>query len=71
MTDVSLRIRISEWWWWHAGRHLEADAICRRVAFWLPRRLALWAFIRVYAAWGECGPDYPEVYSAWENGAGR
>jgi hypothetical protein len=40
-----------------------------RIAWWLawrlPRRVAL--FVRVYAALGECGPDYARVYEAWES----
>lgn len=34
----------------------------------LPKRIALWAFIRVYAKDGHSpGPDYKRVYDAWES----
>jgi len=37
------------------------------IAWRLPRRIALWAFIRVYAADGQSpGPDYERVYKHWE-----
>jgi hypothetical protein len=40
-----------------------------RIAFWLPRSVALWAFVRVYAADGlEPGPDYVAKYRFWEAG---
>jgi hypothetical protein len=42
------------------------------IAWLLPRQIALWTFIRVYAADGQSpGPDYERVYKAWEAGAGR
>jgi len=42
------------------------------IAWSLPRRVALWTFIRVYAAdGGNPGPDYERVYKAWEAGAGK
>ena len=37
------------------------------IAWHLPRKVALWAFIRVYAKDGEApGPDYKRIYDAWE-----
>jgi hypothetical protein len=37
------------------------------VAWRLPRRIALWAFIRVYALDGQApGPEYTRIYNAWE-----
>lgn len=42
------------------------------IAWALPRRIALWTFIRVYAADGEApGPEYSRVYKAWERGEGK
>jgi len=39
------------------------------IAWKLPRRVALWTFIRVYAFDGEApGPEYERVYKAWEKG---
>ena len=37
------------------------------VAWHIPKRIAMWTFIRVYAngTEGECGPDYARVYDAW------
>ena len=42
-----------------------------RIAYLLPRPIALIAFIRVYAVLGTCGEDYKSAYDAWERGAGR
>ena len=42
--------------------------IGRWIAWTLPRRVALHAFVRVYSAWGELGPDYDPVYRTWEEG---
>lgn len=53
------------WWRWYWGERLAF-----RLAWWLPRRVALWAFIRVYAADGLApGPEYDRVCRAWEAGA--
>lgn len=46
-----------EWWdvgyrWWllkHWCKRLP-DRVCWRLAWWLPRRIALHAFVRVYSA---------------------
>jgi hypothetical protein len=38
------------------------------IAWRLPHRVALWAFIRVYAKDGQSpGPEYSRVYDAWES----
>lgn len=37
-----------------------------RAAYWLPKRLALGAFIRVYGITGECGPEFRQVTDAWK-----
>ena len=42
-----------------------------RLAWLLPRKVALFAFVRVYGCTGHCGPDYAPTYDAWERGAGR
>ena len=40
-----------------------------RIAWWLPRSVALWAFIRVYAADGDGpGPEYQRKYDHWQRG---
>lgn len=55
------------WYWWHVERHLRRDAIEQRIAFLLPRRIALWAFIRVYAHGVDApGEEYARIYDAWE-----
>ncbi len=54
------------WWvirtWWHRL----PDRLAWKCAWWLPRRVALLAFVRVYSAWGELGPDYDPVCRSWE-----
>ena len=46
-----------------------------RLAWWLawhiPRRVALYAFVRVYAVLGTCGNDYSDAYQRWEVGEGQ
>lgn len=59
-------------WWWRVSRHCRRDDVERRIAMRLPRNIALWCFIRVYAAGVDSpGPDYAQIYDAWVNGAGR
>jgi hypothetical protein len=36
------------------------------VAFHLPRKVALFAFIRVYGVLGICGPEFEAAYAEWE-----
>lgn len=55
------------WWFWWT-----TEGLPMAIAWALPRRVALWAFVRVYAADGEApGPEYERAYKAWEAGAGR
>ncbi len=70
---MSEEIRIFPWWHvgyqWFKFRHWIA---CQRrdfpwrVACWLPRSVALMAFVRVYSVLGECGPEYKAIYDEWE-----
>lgn len=54
---------VQRWW---------TDTLPMKCAWWLPRKVALWAFIRVYSCTGDApGPDYGNAYDAWEKGAGR
>jgi hypothetical protein len=43
------------------------------VAWALPRRIALWTFIRVFSATGQNPNEvtFESAYNAWERGAGR
>lgn len=51
------------YWWW-----LKTEGFPMWVAWHLPHRIALWAFIRVYAADGSApGPDYQRIYNHWES----
>lgn len=60
---VWFRMRLACWY----GPH---DWLRERLPWWiafhLPRKVALFAFVRVYGVIGECGPDYARVYAAWE-----
>lgn len=50
------------WWAW------VVDTFPQQIAWLLPRKVALWAFIRVYAASGESpGPEYRRAYDAWDH----
>ena len=51
---------LSGWWYW------VCDSWPMWVAWRLPKRVALWAFIRVYAKDGKSpGEEYTRVYNAW------
>ncbi len=53
---------VRSWVWW------VKDATPRKIAFWLPRKVALWAFIRVYSACEQDpGPEYTRAYKYWEH----
>ena len=59
-------------WWYHVRRHWTADAINWRIAYFIPRNIALLCFVRVYSVTGEApSREYVEIYKAWEKGAGR
>lgn len=50
------------WWFWFS-----TEGLPMWIAWKLPKRIALWAFIRVYAKDGQSpGPEYERVYNAWE-----
>lgn len=56
------------YWWWRTRLWVRGlpDRFAWQVAWWLPKKVALYAFVRVYGKWGECGPEYDAVYKAWE-----
>ena len=61
--------------WWlftYRLRNYRRD-LPMRLAWLLPRSVALWAFIRVCGASGASPNEitYKSAYKAWENGAGR
>ena len=59
---------VRAWWFWFT-----TEGFPMWVAWALPRRIALWAFVRVSAATGD-SPDqitYAKCYAAWERGEGR
>ena len=66
-----MRPLIWYWWdlryWWH--RAIERTQW--KIAWLIPRKIALYVFVRVYAVTGDCGPDYDRVYKAWERGLGK
>lgn len=45
--------------WWH-------DVLPWWIAWKLPPRVALFAFVRVYGIIGDIGPDYRTIYRMWE-----
>ena len=69
---LPLQARLRGCWWWNVSRKMTAEAWRWRVAYWVPRKVALFVFIRVYACTGEApGDEYRAIYDAWEHGAGR
>jgi len=55
-----------DWWYW-----VRREGFPMWVAWCIPRSIAYWVFIRVYAAAGDAGADYDRVCKAWEAGAGQ
>ena len=47
------------------------DRLAWKIAYWLPREVALKAFIRVYSTLDSPGSDYVAAYANWEAGIGR
>lgn len=45
----SLWSRIKVEWWFRVSRKLECEYICRVIAMRLPKDVAYWAFVRVFA----------------------
>jgi len=64
---------VSFWWWMRRVqiRYWWHERLPWWVAMRLPRKVALFAFIRVYAATGDCLPDYDPRCRLWEQGAGQ
>lgn len=63
------RLRFNLKVWFHETR----ESLVIKAAYLLPRRVALWAFVRVCAATREppYAITYESAYKAWEAGAGR
>lgn len=53
------------WWYW------VREATPRAIAMRLPRRIALWAFIRVHAAEPNGPGNYASAYDHWTRGDAR
>lgn len=52
---------IKAWWYWFVH-----EGFPMWIAWKLPKRVALWTFIRVYTKDGQSpGPEYIRVYDAW------
>ena len=59
-------------WWWHISRHCNMDSLRWKLAWMIPRKIALYVFVRVYSATSDIpGPDYERCYKGWELGAGK
>ena len=60
------------WFCFRVWRRETAEKLRWKVAWLLPRKIALLAFVRVMACTGDSpGPEYSNAYKAWEHGAGR
>ena len=53
------------------ARYLLTDRLPWALAWFLPRKVALYAFVRVYSTLGTCGDDYTQAYARWARGEGR
>lgn len=63
MGYIRFRLRV----WLHQTR----TALTWKLAYLLPRSIALIAFVRVYSVIGDCGDDYSRAYIAFERGEGK
>ena len=54
-------------------RHFWRETLPWKLAWLVPRKIALFVFVRVYGAtWKDCpGDEYGIVYKGWEQGNGR
>lgn len=64
------RFMLRVWWpgrvrWWFR------ETLPRRCAYLIPRKVALFVFIRVYSVLDYCGADYVVASKLWEAGEGR
>ncbi len=50
----------SGWWYWFK------EQVPMQLAWWLPKKVAYWAFIRVYAKSGNGpGPEFKQICDEW------
>jgi len=62
---------IQQVWYWHT-RRFTLENFQWMLAYLVPRRIALYVFIRVYSATTEAPDDrYIQICKAWERGDGR
>ena len=59
------------WWDFRGWLRRLPEKLAWKAAWMLPRKVALFAFVRVYGAWGHCGPDFEPVYKTWEHAKPR
>jgi hypothetical protein len=68
-------VKLEPGYWWFClklWRRETVEHLRWKAAWWLPRSIALLAFVRVYSASGDSpGPEYGRAYDAFKNGAGR
>lgn len=68
------RLRNDFWYWRRTGRERAANKLAFAVAFALPRRVAMWSYVRVHAhattgPWGNDHPDavtYGQAMDRWQ-----
>jgi len=63
-------------WWWYCLRtwpYRLAERLRWKIAWLVPRSIALLVFVRVYSASHKeaPGPEYCRAHDEWMNGAGR
>lgn len=64
---VGYRWWLNTWWWPARLRYHLKETLPWKIALWLPRKVALMAFVRVYGVIGRCDPNYEEIYNEWES----
>lgn len=65
-------VRFYVTFWWPARvRWFVRESLPWALAYLLPRKVALLAFVRVYSVLGECGEDFKPVYDLWAGGHGK
>lgn len=62
-----------KWYYLDLQRFLyrSIDKLKWKIAYLIPREIALLVFVRVYSITGECDSTYPLIYDMWKSGKGK
>lgn len=46
-------------------KYFFSETLPWKIAWWLPSKIALYCFVRVFSIRGDCPPDYVVTYEMW------